>query len=174
MEAQGVQADVQVEEETSAATETGAGAAAERIAPMEVRDADRPGPAQRGETAPEAVVARTQARAAMAPEVLEDADEALKAGEDAEPSVLGVPGLPVLATEFAAPGSPGSGVRVLQELPSGDTLQVYRLPAGTPPAALPPAEPGIVQWEEARDAGWVVLRARLDATELQRLAGRVR
>lgn len=161
--------------EPEAQARADAGAPAESPAPTVARELVRQAPAPETEAQLSAMtVDPAESRRVMAAEGLAAADESAKATDDAEAPGLGVPGLPVLATEFVAAGDAGSGIRILQALPGGDTLQVYRLPAGTRPAALPPAEPGVAQWEEARDGGWLVLRARLDAAELARLGGTVR
>jgi len=110
---------------------------------------------------------------------------ALTRGADAEPpapadaaeveegTALVVPGLEVLDVLPVGQGTTFAGMRALQRLPQGDTLELFHLPAGIDPSSLPPLRP---EWNEIvrqRGAGWLVMRAPLPEPSLLELLQRL-
>jgi hypothetical protein len=65
---------------------------------------------------------------------------------------------------------PELGVRVLQTLPGGEPLEVFRIAPPGEPTLLPPLPTGSAQWVRESDGGWVVLRGPVDADSLAVLA----
>jgi hypothetical protein len=86
---------------------------------------------------------------------------------------LVVPGLPVLDVLPVSEGTAFAGVRALQRLASGDTLEVFHLPEGIDPSLLAPAEPEISQLVRQTPEGWLVMRAPLPVVDLERLLERL-
>jgi anti-sigma factor RsiW len=96
-------------------------------------------------------------------------------GQDSEPpGSLMVPGLEVVGVSWLQPGGAGGGVRVLQRLESGDTLELIRLPAGSSlPQEGSSRSDGRTQIAQARNGGWLIARARLPRAALASLVGRL-
>ena len=93
---------------------------------------------------------------------------------DEEESVsLVVPGLEVLDVLPVGVGTSFAGMRALQRLPTGDTLETAHLPAGVDPRALPPLREGWSELVRPRGSGWLVMRAPLDAPSLAALLQRL-
>jgi hypothetical protein len=96
----------------------------------------------------------------------------------AGPGSLAVPGLPILDVSWYQKPGPGGGVRVLQRLASGDTLELIGLPPGVDASlAMTPPVDGRTQVVEARAGGWLIARARMSRPALEslvRLLGGVR
>jgi hypothetical protein len=88
---------------------------------------------------------------------------------------LVVPGLEVLDVAWLDHGdAPVSGVRVLQLLESGDTLEMVYLPPGAQPSRLPRiAADGRTELVVARAGGWLVARARVPRESLEALIRRL-
>ena len=89
---------------------------------------------------------------------------------------LVVPGLEVLEvvslTWRQAAAAPG-GVRVLQRLETGDTLELTHLPDGVDPSVLPPLDEHLSELVVPRQVGWLVMRAPVAATSLAELLQRL-
>ncbi|HET9949644.1 MAG TPA: zf-HC2 domain-containing protein [Longimicrobiales bacterium] len=94
------------------------------------------------------------------------ATEEERAGSAAASLSLVVPGLEVIAVLPVGEGTTFAGMRALQRLPGGDTLEVAHLPAGVHPSTLPPPSDGVVELTRERGDGWIVLRARRSEAEL--------
>ncbi len=100
-----------------------------------------------------------------------DPDEALD---------LTVPGLDVLRVEWSAVAPRQPGLRVLQRLESGDTLEIrfVRFPIGdtdTDPLAILTSTPLRAGWSQVvrvHGDGWLVARARLAREDLEALVAR--
>lgn len=86
---------------------------------------------------------------------------------------LVVPGLEVLDVLPVGQGTTFAGMRALQRLESGDTLELVHLPEGIDPSFLPPLSPGQNQLVLQRGAGWLVMRARVPEPYLQELLQRL-
>ncbi len=86
---------------------------------------------------------------------------------------LVVPGLEVISISWFEEGALAGGVRVLQRLPGGDTLEVIHLPPDVEPGRLEPFADGKTGVLAVRGAGWVILRARLSVAELAELKARL-
>ncbi len=86
---------------------------------------------------------------------------------------LVVPGLEVLDVLPVGQGTTFAGMRALQRLESGDTLELVHLPEGIDPSFLPPHSPGQNQLVLQRGAGWLVMRARVPEPYLQELLQRL-
>jgi len=93
-------------------------------------------------------------------------------GDDDSYSLV-VPGLPVLDVRFRGSGTQPEGQVALQQLESGDTLQVIHLPLELDPVALEERAPGINELVMRRSAGWIVMRAPLDDARLMELMTRL-
>ena len=98
-----------------------------------------------------------------------DPPAAVVAADDA----LAVPGVELLSYANLAEGRSPAGIHVVQRLENGEILDVYHLPEGVDPSALPPVEPVRNEVRAQRDGGWVVLRARLSTEELAALLARL-
>jgi hypothetical protein len=86
---------------------------------------------------------------------------------------LVVPGLPVLDVLPVSEGTAFAGVRALQRLESGDTLEVFHLPEGIDPSLLAPPAPETSQLVRQTPEGWLVMRAPLALLDLERLLERL-
>jgi hypothetical protein len=92
---------------------------------------------------------------------------------EVEVGSLVVPGLPVLDVLPVSEGTAFAGVRALQRLESGDTLEVFHLPEGIDPSLLAPARPETSQLVRQTPEGWLVMRAPLALVDLERLLERL-
>jgi hypothetical protein len=86
---------------------------------------------------------------------------------------LVVPGLEVLDVLPVGQGTTFAGMRALQRLATGDTLELVHLPGGIDPSFLEPLAPGQNQLVLQRGAGWLVMRARVPEPYLQELLQRL-
>lgn len=104
-----------------------------------------------------------------------NADEPSATFQPADTVSLVVPGLEVLDVLRVGEGTTFTGMRALQRLPEGDTLETVHLPEGVDPASLPPLRVGWSEIARPRGSGWIVMRAPLPETTLidllQRLEG---
>lgn len=126
-------------------------------------------------SAPQAFIgsadAGTRTRAGDVDVAAADPDEALD---------LTVPGLEVLRVEWSEVAPRQPGLRVLQRLESGDTLEIrfVRFPVGdtdTDPLAILTSTPLRAGWSQVvrvRGDGWLVARARLAREDLEALVAR--
>jgi len=86
---------------------------------------------------------------------------------------LAVPGLVVLSvTRVDADGVP-EGVRVVQLLSAGDTLELIHLPASRPPRLTERPVEGVTELTLPRPDGWLVARARVSQDSLRALVNRL-
>ena len=85
-------------------------------------------------------------------------------------ATLAHPALPVSEVRWIDEGRPELGVRVLQTLPGGEPLEVFRIAPPGEPSLLPPLPTGSAQWVRESDGGWVVLRGPVAADSLAVLA----
>lgn len=92
--------------------------------------------------------------------------------DDEEVSLV-VPGLDVIDVLPVGQGSTFLGMRALQRLESGDTLELIHLPEGLDPSASPPLAEGWSELVVQRGGGWLVLRAPVPAVALQELLQRL-
>ncbi len=72
---------------------------------------------------------------------------------------LVVPGLDVLDVLPVGQGTTFAGMRALQRLESGDTLEIVHLPEGVAPTSLAPLREGWRELVLPRGSGWLVMRA---------------
>ncbi len=86
---------------------------------------------------------------------------------------LVVPGLPVLDVLPVSEGTAFAGVRALQRLESGDTLEVFHLPEGIDPSLLAEPASGTSQLVRQTPEGWLVMRAPLTMLQLEQLLERL-
>jgi hypothetical protein len=86
---------------------------------------------------------------------------------------LVVPDLEVIAVLPVGGGSTFAGVRALQRLETGDTLEVVHLPDGVEPSSLAPLRAGWSEIVRRRGSGWLVMRARLPEPSLVELLQRL-
>jgi len=93
-------------------------------------------------------------------------------GEDDTYSLV-VPGLSVLDVRFRGSGTRPEGQVALQQLESGDTLEVIHLPADLDPTSLEERAPGTNELVVRRSAGWIVMRASLADAQLMELMTRL-
>jgi hypothetical protein len=92
---------------------------------------------------------------------------------DEDSMSLVVPGLDVLDVLPVGEGTAFAGVRALQKLENGDTLEILHLPEGVHPSLLAPRAPGQSELVLQRGAGWLVMRARVPEPYLQELLQRL-
>ena len=83
---------------------------------------------------------------------------------------LAHPALPVSEVRWIDEARPELGVRVLQSLPGGEPLEVFRIAPPGEPTLLPPLPEGSAQWIRESEGGWVVLRGPVSADSLAVLA----
>ena len=100
------------------------------------------------------------------------ADVATVSAESESVSLV-VPGLEVLDVLPVGEGTTFAGVRALQRLPTGDTLETAHLPAGVDARALPPLPVGWSEVIRARGSGWLIMRGPLDEASLTELLQRL-
>ncbi|MSR36432.1 MAG: hypothetical protein EXR95_07285 [Gemmatimonadetes bacterium] len=122
-----------------------------------------------------------QARAAAARQARGQSSRAVSSEANLEEALdLIVPGLEFLRAEWAEVVPGQRGLRVLQRLPSGDTLEIRFVRSGgaAADAAADPlvavvSAPQVEGWSQViqvhRDGGWLVARARLARSELEAL-----
>jgi len=82
---------------------------------------------------------------------------------------LVVPGLEVLDVLPVGEGTTFAGMRALQRLQSGDTLELVHLPGTVSPASLPPLRMGWSELVRERGEGWLVMRAPVPEATLAEL-----
>lgn len=134
-----------------------------------MRDEESPAAAGRGGLPGDWGVTETPSEPQAAFEVV------IAAADDARPQAeesgsLVVPGLTVLSIEWLGGGTRQEGVRVLQRMEDGDTLEILHLPAEVDPGSIAQApEDGRTRLVIPRDDGWLVVRARAERGELERL-----
>ena len=78
---------------------------------------------------------------------------------EAEATSLVVPGLEVLDVLPVGEGATFAGMRALQRLEAGDTLELVHLPQGVDPSSLTPLREGWSELVRQRGSGWLVMRA---------------
>ncbi len=100
-----------------------------------------------------------------------DVPPAMFTGEDS--TSLVVPGLEVLDVLPVGQGTTFAGMRALQRLQTGDTLELVHLPEAIDPASLPPLRPGWSEIVRARGSGWLVIRAPVPEASLIELLQRL-
>lgn len=93
--------------------------------------------------------------------------------QDETPVSLVVPGLEVLDVLPVGQGTAFAGIRALQRLESGDTLELVHLPEGIDPSLLPPLRPGNSELVRQRPEGWLVMRGPVTERYLQELLQRL-
>jgi anti-sigma factor RsiW len=101
------------------------------------------------------------------------ADAAEVAQADDDTTSLVVPGLEVLDVLPVGQGTTFAGMRALQRLQTGDTLELVHLPEAIDPASLPPLRPGWSELVRARGSGWLVMRAPVPEASLLELLQRL-
>jgi hypothetical protein len=153
-------------------------AAAAPAQPTDARVAERLDSAARANQAERRVVAQDQvitsaisADAAAVQGRQQVANEV--STRDDEPVSLVVPGLETLAVLPVGEGTTFAGMRALQRLESGDTLELVHLPQGIDPSFLPPLRPGYSALVLPRGNGWLVMRAPVPERYLQELLQRL-
>jgi hypothetical protein len=103
-----------------------------------------------------------------------DAPPALPTDATEEESVsLVVPGLEVLDVLPVGEGTSFRGMRALQRLQPGDTLELVHLPEGIEPSSLPPLREGWSELVRPRGSGWLVMRAPVSEATLAELLQRL-
>jgi hypothetical protein len=95
------------------------------------------------------------------------------AAAEAETVSLVVPGLEVLDVLPVGQSTTFAGMRALQRLQTGDTLELFHLPEGIDPASLPPLRQGWSELVRPRGSGWLVMRARAPEATLLELLQRL-
>ena len=95
---------------------------------------------------------------------------------DSTTESLVVPGLDVLevvAMAWPDYAAAPAGVRVLQRLENGDTLELIHLPDGVDPSVVAPLDEHLNELVVRRPAGWLVMRAPVAAASLADLLQRL-
>ena len=95
---------------------------------------------------------------------------------DSTTESLAVPGLDVLdvvAISWPRDAAAPAGVRVLQRLENGDTLELIHLPDGVDPSVVAPLDEHLNELVVRRPAGWLVMRAAVGAASLADLLHRL-
>jgi hypothetical protein len=92
---------------------------------------------------------------------------------DEDTASLVVPGLEVLDVLPVGQGTTFAGMRALQRLQTGDTLELVHLPEAIDPASLPPLRPGWSELVRSRGSGWLVMRAPVPEASLIELLQRL-
>jgi hypothetical protein len=92
---------------------------------------------------------------------------------DEDSTSLVVPGLEVLDVLPVGQGTTFAGMRALQRLQTGDTLELVHLPEAIDPASLPPLRSGWSEIVRARGSGWLVMRAPVPEASLIELLQRL-
>jgi hypothetical protein len=90
-----------------------------------------------------------------------------------ESTALVVPGLEVLGVLPVGQGTTFAGMRALQRLETGDTLEIVHLSEGVDPASLPPLREGWRELALPRGSGWLVMRAPVTEAALLDLLQRL-
>ena len=93
--------------------------------------------------------------------------------QDEENESLVVPGLYVFDVLPVGQGTTFAGMRALQRLESGDTLELVHLPEAIDPSFLPPLRPGMSELVRRRGEGWLVMRAPVTERYLEELLQRL-
>jgi hypothetical protein len=97
-----------------------------------------------------------------------------RANADAdEPGSLSVSGLDVIEVTFLDDGLSPTGVRILQRLESGDTLELIHLREGVDPGSVPGPTTQLEELRIPRDAGWLIMRAPVARVRLEELLQRL-
>jgi len=99
---------------------------------------------------------------------------ALSAQDVREASVVdevpvGVPGLEIVTVTLLGGDGVAGGIRVVQILEGGESLEILQLPGDMDPSVLTPLTEGYSEWIAPRPNGWLVLRARVGADSLASL-----
>jgi len=102
-----------------------------------------------------------------------DAPDPPSDAAEEEPVSLVVPGLEVLDVLPVGEGTSFRGMRALQRLQAGDTLELVHLPEGIDPSSLPPLRPGWSELVRPRGSGWLVMRAPVAEASLVELLQRL-
>jgi hypothetical protein len=92
---------------------------------------------------------------------------------DEDTTSLVVPGLEVLDVLPVGQGTTFAGMRALQRLQTGDTLELVHLPEAIDPASLPPLRSGWSELVRSRGSGWLVMRAPVPEASLIELLQRL-
>jgi len=92
---------------------------------------------------------------------------------DADSGSLVVPGLELIAVLPVSEGRTFAGMRALQRLENGDTLEVVHLAEGAAPSTLPSVRADNREIVLERGAGWIVMRAPRTEEELLALLQRL-
>jgi hypothetical protein len=92
---------------------------------------------------------------------------------DEESGSLVVPGLYVFDVLPVGQGTTFAGMRALQRLESGDTLELVHLPEAIDPTFLPPLRAGMSELVRRRGDGWLVMRAPVTERYLEELLQRL-
>lgn len=120
-----------------------------------------------------ALTSAISADAALGRDTRARGDADVDSREDADSGSLVVPGLELIAVLPVGEGRTFAGMRALQRLANGDTLEVVHLAEGVPPSTLPPVGAGRRELVLERGAGWIVLRAPRTDAELRALLQRL-
>jgi hypothetical protein len=102
-----------------------------------------------------------------------DGDKAADRRGKVDSGSLVVPGLELIALLPVSEGSTFAGMRALQRLENGDTLEVVHLAQGVAPSTLGPLRAGSREIVLERGGGWIVLRAPRTQAELRALLQRL-
>ncbi|MDZ7780785.1 MAG: zf-HC2 domain-containing protein [Gemmatimonadota bacterium] len=100
----------------------------------------------------------------------------VRSGRDetsSDPGSLVVPGLEVLSIVWREEGVVPAGVRVLQRLEDGGTLELIHLPEGFDPDGVAPPEPEQEELVVPRGEGWLILRGPVEEGVLETLLRRL-
>jgi hypothetical protein len=108
-----------------------------------------------------------------APAAVGDGAVAADRSSAEEGASLVVPDLEVITVLPVGGGSTFAGMRALQRLETGDTLEVVHLPDGVEPSSLGPLRAGWSEIVRRRGSGWLVMRARLPEPFLVELLQRL-
>lgn len=93
--------------------------------------------------------------------------------EAAEAGSLSVSGLEVIEVTFLDDGRNPTGVRILQRLESGDTLELIHLPESVDPGSVAGPATQVEELRVPRDAGWLIMRAPIARVRLEELLARL-
>jgi hypothetical protein len=139
-----------------------------------IDSAARVAEARRRVSASQGDVTVTSAIDAAAPApAAQRAQAANEVQRDEESTSLVVPGLRVLDVRPVSEGTAFAGTRVLQQLESGDTLEVIHLPEGVEPSLLAPLPAGTSELVRQTPEGWLVMRGPVSMPSLEQLLERL-
>jgi hypothetical protein len=137
-----------------------------------IDSAARANQAARRVAAQDQVVTSALSADAAAPSLRQGAANEV-ATRDEDSVSLVVPGLEVLDVLPVGQGTTFAGMRALQRLESGDTLELVHLPGGVDPSLLPALRLGWNELRVPRGAGWLVMRAPVSERYLTELLQRL-